>query len=231
VEAIGNERWQIGGMIVLVNADTKVGAGLAVGDPANVRFRVMQTGDWRALEIVPLEGERDESTPTPTHTPNPEADPVLAFVPDHLEGALCRQDEIEFKGGLANLAAQPDDAAALVALGYQVTQGAEFVDGVKLKPAVWEAIPAGGQVAFEIEVKLDEDGWEKAPAGAAIELRIFVAQEANTPEGHDTRLAVTIRRIVSPRQRRPSPHRGYHGDSYPTGSFTDCTGANPHPTG
>lgn len=234
VEAIGGERWQIGGKTVLVNANTKIGAGLAVGDPVKVRFRVMQTGEWLALEVAALEGEPDKPAPAPTPTPSPAADPVLAFVPDHLEGAGCRQDEFEFKGGLANLAAGPDDVAAKVALGYAVTQGAKFVNAVKLNPAGWEAIPAGGQVEFELAVKLDEDGWGAAPAGTAIELRVFIAQEANTPEGHDTRLVVTLTKDCK-RTLTPTPVTRVTGTvtvtASPTGGATDCTGANPHPTG
>ena len=60
VEAMGDDRWTIGGRGVVLTADTKIEGLLAIGDLASVHARVDQDGSLIARKIEPA-SEKDES--------------------------------------------------------------------------------------------------------------------------------------------------------------------------
>jgi hypothetical protein len=86
---------------------------------------------------------------------------------------------------------------------------------------------------LHIHVGLDAASWGNAPVGTEVKVRIFVAHEANRPEGHDTRLIVTITKSCEGTPTETPTPTGSITPTAPTGTppATDCTGANPHPTG
>jgi hypothetical protein len=223
------EPWLIGGHEVLVNAETDVAEGISVGDPLRVRFLVQEDGSWLALQIELLEETPGEPTPTPTATPDPAAAPVLAFEPDTLASEVCEGDA-SLTGRLANTAAETDDTAANVTLGYQITQGAEHVDSTALVDANWAAIAAGDDEFFGVHVDLDEASWSAAPAGTQVEVRVFVAEETNNPAAHTSFLTVTITNNCA-----ATPTETATGEGSPTptetGTVTETPVASETPVG
>lgn len=74
VGAIGSDSWTIGEKQVLVNADTRIGAGIKLNDPVRVTVTVLPDGAWMAKEIESLlEEDKPETTPTSTLTAAPTA--------------------------------------------------------------------------------------------------------------------------------------------------------------
>jgi len=69
VESMG-ESWVISGITVLVDGDTQVDEGIIEGAPVEVKFVVLENGDWLALEIESL-AEEEDPTPTPTSSSTP----------------------------------------------------------------------------------------------------------------------------------------------------------------
>jgi ferric-dicitrate binding protein FerR (iron transport regulator) len=188
LEDMEGDEWQIGGRTVTVTEQTDVAAGLVEGSPVRVTFEILGDGSWHALQIELLE---EDPVETPTVTPDPEAEPVLVFDPAVLDGFTCGIDFAP-TGRLENQGEDPDDFAADIELGYQVIQGAEYVNGVTLNPSGWESLAAGDQAFFGIHVNLEEAGWGAAPAGTQVEVRVFIAGERNRPENHTSYLTVTI---------------------------------------
>jgi hypothetical protein len=131
-------------------------------------------------------GVRGESNATP----DPVAQPVLSFEPDAMRADGC-VNPARFSGTLHNRGTPREDYAAGVVLGYQVVQGGNFVDSVKIFPSTWETIPAGQSVNFRVEVALNQS-WSVAPVETGIEVHIFVAAETNQPEGHKSQLTLGI---------------------------------------
>jgi hypothetical protein len=68
LEAMEGAVWQVGGMDVLVTADTQITGDLQIGQPVKVIFTVTPEGNWLALEIIALEAPPVKPTPTPTDT-------------------------------------------------------------------------------------------------------------------------------------------------------------------
>ncbi len=84
VELIGTESWVIGGKTVMIDSNTEIEAGLAIGNPVEVGFVVLESGDWLALEIVSLKEKPVESIPgtvTGTNTLTPQATLTSTIVP------------------------------------------------------------------------------------------------------------------------------------------------------
>lgn len=250
LDTIGGEgeAWVVGGQSVLVDDETDVTEGLSEEDPVRVTFQVLEDGSWHALQIELLEEQPEEPTPTPTATPDPEAEPVLVFEPETLEGSACGTDFAQ-SARLVNNGPEPDDYAGNVELGFQVVQGAEFVNGVTFNPSGWEAIDPGEQAIFGIHVNLDEASWGDAPAGTQVEVRVFVAAEQNQFENHDSNLTVMITNSCD---STATPDETGTATETATGTITEtvtatpeasetaqpvgegdtsCTGADPHPTG
>lgn len=66
VESIGADTWLISGKTVLIDGDTETEPGLETGDPVEVGFVVLESGDWLAKEIISLGDEETEQTSTAT---------------------------------------------------------------------------------------------------------------------------------------------------------------------
>jgi hypothetical protein len=246
--------WQIGGWNVLVDGDTTLGSGLDVGTAVRVTFEALQDGRWHALDIEPLsEGETPASMPAVTT--DQQAHPDLEFKPEEIEMTTCTTGsslDIQQAATLYNLAKNPKDEAANVQLGYQVVKGAEFVNSVELNPSGWNTIQAGDSKGFDINLLLDSD-WQKVQGDAEVQVRVFVANETNWPDnGQQARLTFTLH---SSCQSESSDTPEISKTSEPTLTYTptvtstvtltptvtleaagapivtDCTGANPQPTG
>jgi hypothetical protein len=247
--------WQIGGWTVQVDKNTEVDSDLQVGDAVRVTFTIRPNGRWLATNIQGLEETPEEPTATATATPDPNAEPNLVFNPEEFSTEGC-VESYDLTGYLDNAASAEKDVAANVELGYQVINGAEFVNQVELNPTSWEQIAAGEQVQFNIHVLLDGSAWQEAPEGSEVQLRIFVAHETNRPDNLNAHLTVTI---ASNCQEEPSETETPTPvitttvtptttvtvtptvtlTPTPTGTITttvgteaiNCTGAQPHPTG
>lgn len=233
IESMGEagQDWQIGGWQLIVDDDTQIDAGLIEGTPVRATFEVLEDGRWLALSIQMLEAPPQDLAPT--ETPDPEALPVLVFDAETMQSSGC-EAEFEFQGSLKNEQSDPEDYAANIELASQPDSGAEFVDGIEISPAEWERIEAGESQEFEVKVRLNEEAWQNAPDGTLVALRVFIASESNNTEGHNSRLEITISKACqeteppetteAPTETTPEP------ESTPE-VFTDCTGAQPHPTG
>ncbi|HEX7976748.1 MAG TPA: DUF5666 domain-containing protein [Anaerolineales bacterium] len=164
-----------------------------------------------------------------------------------------------FSGKLLNDGIAPADYASNVELAYQVVRGAEFVDKVELSQTRWDRIEGGEQVSFNVAVTLNAANWRAAAEDGEIKLRVFVANETNRPAELDTRLTVTIdnkcekpastltiggtpippittTNTITPTVTVPAvitPTVTVTTTVPVTGTLTvtNCTGAQPHPTG
>jgi hypothetical protein len=254
VEAAIADAMTVAGKTVQVDSQTQVTPGLSSGKAVKVTFAVEANGSWKALNVQTLD-EPTEATPEPTATPDLNAKPSLSFEPDELEATGCGSD-FTFVGKLLNTGEEPKDYAANVLLGYTLIKGADFVEWVELVPAGWERIDAGQRVDFDVHVTLNAQ-WGSAPAGSELKLRVYIAQETNRPEHHRTRLTLTVvsncnvtatptaTSTFTPTPSTsgtgtatftPTPTISGTGTVTPTPSGTpsvetNCTGANPHPTG
>lgn len=250
VESMGSDSWQIGGRTVLIGDQTEVAEGLEIGSVVRVTFSIQEDGSWLASQIQALQETPEQPTPTPT--PDPQAQPMLVFDPDTLQATTCGPN-LELAGALANTASAPDDYAANVELGYQVTQGAEFVDAIVLDPSGWTQLEAGEQGGFDLRLDLDSSSWGAAPNGTQVQVRVFVASESNTPDGHESDLTATVtRNCAETETETPTLTTTPELSETPTASVTptvtetpvasatpaateslvtSCTGADPHPTG
>ncbi|MDX1436211.1 MAG: DUF5666 domain-containing protein [Anaerolineales bacterium] len=239
VQAVDGLSWLVGGHWLLLNDATEVQGDPHIGDAVKVNFRVLENGSWLAVLILNIEGGDHEPTPTPSATPDPEANPSLSFEPDELEQNGCG-NRFAFEGLLVNQANGDGDYAANVLLGYTLIKNPAYVTGVTLDPGGWERIEPGEAASFNVTVELSED-WNRVPDGTEVKLRLFVAEETNRPDGHRTRLTLTI---IANCSGIPTPT----GTITPTATVTptvtptpqttptpagptDCTGANPHPHG
>ena len=246
LESNSGDAWQISGWSVLVTADTAQSGDLQPGEVVMVTLVTLPDGRWQAVSIASV-GDEDLPTPPPVATPDPNAHPGLEFDPDELEVASC-DAAYDLTGILYNEGEEPDDVAANVLLGYQVIRGATYVDAVTLDPSGWDVIGAGEQVTFNIHLDL-ADGWNSAPDETEVKVRIFILQETNRVDGHPTRLTVTVERDCDPGSTStptqtftpgpsptvtPTPTITSTPTVTPTGgptAETNCTGAQPHPTG
>jgi hypothetical protein len=232
---IGTE-WQISGWNLLVKEDTHLDENLAVGDPVRVTFRLTKAGSWQALSIELLEEPAQEPSSDPTDTPDPDALPVLSMGFETTQAAICGE-EFEFKGILTNESLDDNYYAAGVKLDKQVTAGAQYVDSVEISPSAWEKIEAGESQEFEIKVELNND-WKNAENGEQAGVLVFVASETNNPDGQDARLTITITKNCEAEGTEPVASETPTDTIAPSTTlepteeaFTDCTGAQPHPTG
>jgi hypothetical protein len=71
LESMDGLAWRVSGTDILVNAQTEVEAGLAVGDPVKVKFVVLADERWLAVEIEKLDEDQEEPPPTTEETPVP----------------------------------------------------------------------------------------------------------------------------------------------------------------
>ncbi|MBN1372209.1 MAG: FecR domain-containing protein [Anaerolineaceae bacterium] len=91
VESIGAESWVVGGKTVMIDSNTEIEAGLAIGDPVEVGFVVVESGDWLALEIVSIKEKSVESIPgtvTGTNTRTPQATFTSTTVPSQTQSPV-----------------------------------------------------------------------------------------------------------------------------------------------
>lgn len=195
LEAMEGETWLVSGKEVLVNTETLLDEGLAVGDPVRVTFNLLADGSWLALSIEKLTEEPPDTEPTPTATADPNAMPSYEFSPDELSISECGTGErarlYTLNGSLSNTSNDVKDYAANVQLGYLIDQGGEYVSMVKLDPDGWTRLEAGQTVGIAIQVTMNE-AWASAPDDAQVKLRIFVASATNRPDHLQGRLTVTI---------------------------------------
>ncbi len=247
LEEKGAQAWQVGDRTLLVNDQTVLGKDLNLGNTVRVLFMVTEAGDWQALHIESLAGPSEGPTPTPTATPIPGAFPSLEFTPDELDLPVCEGTDWHLTGTLANNAGSPKDVAANVELGYQVVEGAEFVDALQLHPALWAQIAASEQETFDIQIRLNQPLWQAAPAGTEVKARVFIANETNWPDNHPARLTVTLEKSCDKTpEATPTPTQTQVVTQTVTATpapvitttitvtptlFVNCTGANPHPEG
>lgn len=247
VEAIGEQSWTINGQTFSVTAETSVDESIAIGDAVKVIFSIMEDGQWLALSVRSLEEkEEPQPTATPEFTPDPAAQPSLAFVPDEIVLSQCSEAE-PVTGTLVNTSSEADDVAAGVVLGYEIIQGAELVTGVDLAPDGFEQIASGEFVQFSVTTTFAA-AWTTAPDGTEVKIQVFVADEINRPDHLPGRLTITYVRDC---MATPTPEWTPTPEGTPTATpevsptstpevtptdipdeeETDCTGANPHPTG
>ena len=187
IQEISGSRWRIARVTVIVNDATVRADDLKVGDLANVTFSVVD-GEWVAQRIVAIDASGNEPTATPTASPDPAAQPVLAFQPGEILQSACAPSYV-FNTALLNTADQPDDVAANVELTYTITQGAQFVDTIDLTPDSWPTIAAGQSVTVTTTITTNA-AWAAAPAGAEIQVQLSVAAETNRPGGHGTKVTL-----------------------------------------
>jgi FecR protein/Domain of unknown function (DUF5666) len=249
-----SDNLQVGSWNLVVNEDTQVERGVNDGETVRVSFTTMSDGRWVAQAVESLEASGEADTESATATPDPLAQPSLSFEPDELGIADC-QTEYTVTGTLLNTADEPDDYAANVLLDYQVIKGIEYVDGIGLSPKFWETIQPGESKDFDVTVFLDPLLWNEAPTGTEVKLRVFIAQETNRPGHHQTRATVTLVSTCAELETEtPTMTPVETGTPTPTPTATqtptvsatttptpttsgtpsgetDCTGANPHPTG
>jgi hypothetical protein len=249
--------WQIGNWNVLVDDGTTLGSGLDVGVPARVTFEALADGRWHALDIQPL-SEGETPAVSPAVTVNSQAHPDLEFKPDEIEVTTCAASSSLDLHQIANLYNQgeaPKDEAANVQLGYQVIKGAEYVNSVELNPQGWDTIPAGQGEDFDIHLTLDSS-WHDVQAEAQVKVLVFIASESNWPDHQQrARLTYTLQSNCEPSET-PEPEVTSEPTftATPTATptvtpsvtvtptvtvtpqpsatpVTNCTGANPQPTG
>ncbi|MBE0695848.1 MAG: FecR domain-containing protein [Anaerolineaceae bacterium] len=244
--------WSIGGSDVIVNDQTDRDANLATGKPVKVTFNSLEDGSWLALKIESLVDVPNEPDPKPTPTGDLNARPSYKFVPEELETSSCEDGtSYNLSAGLKNDAKEIKDYASNVQLGYLIDRGGEYVSTVVLEPTGWGRIEAGQTVPFAIQVTMN-DTWTSAPEDSQVKLRIYISSATNRPDHLNGRLTVTIKAGCKPEgtptvtettQITPTvsgtpeltvtpsvtPEITPTGESTQEGS--QCTGANPHPTG
>jgi hypothetical protein len=244
--------WQIGALQVEVNADTILGSGLQVGSPVRVYFGVGPDGARLAAQITLLNDEvTDRVFPTTEPDTNPNAFPDLVFKPGEAAVELCDAN-LSASSQLVNEALIPKDIAVDVQLGYQVVQGAEYVDTIGVQPFTWAQIGAGQPVALQVNVT-PTAAWAST-ADAVVKIRVFIAAEGNRPSAHHSQWLVTFthrcggeptnEETSTPTVTTTASLTGTQTVTVTTtvtptatmtpGAFsseTDCTGANPNPTG
>ncbi len=236
LNALDAQNWLVGGSLIVVDENTILDGEFSLGDRVRVTFTVESGGVWLALNIESLDRA---DPPTPTATADPEAQPSLSFEPDELMILGCGRS-FDFAGILVNRGSPADDYAANVELGYFVSQGSQFVEAILLQPDYWQRISAGEQVGFVATIHLNES-WTSAPDAEEVKVRVFIAGETNRPGQHRARLTLTVVANCGGRPNRtPSPTASMTPVGTPStptpitpdpiGS-TNCTGANPHPTG
>jgi hypothetical protein len=133
------------------------------------------------------------NTPPAAPTVMSQPEPSLSFTPDEVATSGCG-DPFSLIGTLANMATDPEDEAIDVSLGYNVIEGAEYVESVLPIPSGWPLIAAGASEDFFINVAMNAN-WDGAPDGTEVKVRVFVANEGNRPEHHMTQLTATITRL------------------------------------
>lgn len=229
LEGMEDPVWQVGGQAILVDEQTEKGEGLEMDRAVRVTIIVLEDGSWLAARIELLEETPVEPTPTPTHTADPGAQPSLSFDPDELEVTGC-DASVNFTGRLFNTGTPPDDYAADVVLGYELINGAEYVEAVILTPGDWERIEAGEQVDFNIAVAL-KPSWMTTPSGAEVKVRVFIASETNRPGHHLGRLTVTIVSTCGEEPTAtPTPTQTATPTETPTATPTETPTVTPTPT-
>jgi len=190
VEAISEGQWTVGGINVLVDENTTIDEGIEPGMTVRVAFQILGDGSWLALRIDSLESDGDEPAPPPP--PDGEGRPKLSFDPKHQVIQACSAElNYVVSGSLENSARRPEDAAADVLLGFELTHGEEYFDLVFLAPDGWETIQPGEQVNFEVQI-LVKEAWLSAPQNARATLRVYLAQEGNDPRPNRARYTITL---------------------------------------
>lgn len=239
IERMDGDVWQIDGSAVVVNRNTTRPDNLRVGDTVRVTFGV-QNGQWTALKIEALGEQPGQPTPTPSSTPDANANPRLVFTPDEVETSGC-SPQYTLTGALANTATGAGDYAADVQLGYVITRGGAYVEGVELSPAGWARIEPGQPVTFSLKV-IPSPAYQVTTGNQKqIKLRVFIANEANRPDLLDATLTAVIVNtckqgetgtpVSSATPSLTPPVTPTLPGSATPGANTTCTGANPHPQG
>jgi hypothetical protein len=190
VESITDSRWTVGGITLLIDANTVIEDGIEPGMAVRVAFQILDDGTWLASRIDSLESDGDEPPPPPL--PDEDGRPKLSFEPKRQVIQACSADlNYAVGGSLENSARRPEDAASSVLLGFELTHGEEYFDLVLLNPDGWEIIQPGEQVNFEVQI-LMKDTWLSAPQNARATLRVFIAQEGNDPRPGRARYTITL---------------------------------------
>ncbi len=204
LEAQDGEAWIVNGRTVIVEAGTQLSPGLQQGDRVRVQFSLLPDGRWLAEGVLSLDEPGGDPDEAPVETPDPEAEPVLAFSPDTLEFSGCQDGQIVLEGLLVNTAGGEEDAAADVRLGFEILQGAGQIEVFAVSPGYWEEIPAGGQEPFMLQI-IPEAGWCSQPAGEPLQAEVFVAEERNAPAQQRQRLRLTLRQGDEPVETVETP--------------------------
>ena len=195
------EEWQVSGLFVTVNQDTRVDENLAIGDPVRITFNLLNDGTWLGLKVESLVENPQEPVTTATMTADPNARPSYEFTPDEVGNVSCESSDLNVTGTLRNTASDAKDYAANVRLGYLIDRGGQYIDEVSLSPDEWTRIDAGQTVTFQIHMRMNEK-WSEAQKNqkpdddendAEVKLRIFIASATNRPDHLNGRLTVTVR--------------------------------------
>jgi hypothetical protein len=243
VEQMDSTEWVISGKPVQVSEDTLNDTGISVGSPVKVFFTIAEDGSWNAISIISLEEHHDDGSGGET--------PNLVFTPNKQTLLSC-QASVSVPGTLANKKDDDHHAdAENVAIGYEIVKGSGYVDSITLTPSEWSLIASGEEVNFEVAVNFNQD-WLSAADGSAVKilvsvvnpfedqdsiLGILITQNCGitaTPEPSDTPTETpteTPTGTATP-ETSETPEVTETPEITPTPTeLTNCTGANPHPTG
>lgn len=76
LESISQDTWQVAGITLTVNQETRLGEGIPIGEFVLATFQVQPDDSWLALEIQALSALEKARIPTNTPTPTPTLTPT-----------------------------------------------------------------------------------------------------------------------------------------------------------
>lgn len=190
IESMEGDTWTINGWSVAVGPETQLSEGLQVGDRVKVQFTLQPDGLWQAEAISSLETVPEEPVDEPSEPSDPNANPQLGFSPSKLDASGCQDGQITLTGTISNTASGEKDVARDVRLGFDIRQGAQYIEILAISPGSWDSIPPGGQETFTVQI-VPEAGWCET-LGQKLQADIFIASELNKPGRQRERLSLSV---------------------------------------
>lgn len=96
VQELGSEIWNVNGISIQVDLTTRLSGTIQVGDVVEVKYVILDSGPWRALEIVNLYAEgtpSQKATLTSAPSPSEELAPEVVVSPAPERGENCSSEE------------------------------------------------------------------------------------------------------------------------------------------